>query len=247
MLVIPAIDLKDGQCVRLRQGDMDDSTVFSDDPVAMAARWRGQGARRLHIVDLDGAFAGKPVNAGIIEQICSALPDLPIQIGGGIRTLETIGRYLEAGVRYAIIGTMAAKNPDFVRQACAAFPGHIIVGIDARGGRVAVEGWASESEIEAIDLAKRFADVGVHAVVYTDIDRDGMMQGVNVEATVTLAQQARLPVIASGGISDPEDIRQLMVHASAGICGAITGRAIYEGALDLGAAQAMVDAFLSVD
>jgi len=247
MLVIPAIDLKDGQCVRLRQGDMDDSTVFSDDPVAMAARWHGQGARRLHIVDLDGAFAGKPVNAGIIEQISSALPDLPIQIGGGIRTLETIGRYLEAGVRYAIIGTMAAKNPDFVRQACAAFPGHIIVGIDARGGRVAVEGWASESEIEAIDLAKRFADVGVHAVVYTDIDRDGMMQGVNVEATVTLAQQARLPVIASGGISDPEDIRQLMVHASAGICGAITGRAIYEGALDLGAAQAMVDAFLSVD
>ena len=247
MLVIPAIDLKDGQCVRLRQGDMDDSTVFSDDPVAMAARWRGQGARRLHIVDLDGAFAGKPVNAGIIEQISSALPDLPIQIGGGIRTLETIGRYLEAGVRYAIIGTMAAKNPDFVRQACAAFPGHIIVGIDARGGRVAVEGWASESEIEAIDLAKRFADVGVHAVVYTDIDRDGMMQGVNVEATVTLAQQARLPVIASGGISDPEDIRQLMVHASAGICGAITGRAIYEGALDLGAAQSMVDAFLSVD
>jgi len=247
MLVIPAIDLKEGQCVRLRQGDMADSTVFSDDPVAMAARWHGEGARRLHIVDLDGAFAGKPVNAGIIEQISSALPDLPIQIGGGIRSLETIGRYLEAGVRYAIIGTMAAKNPDFVREACAAFPDHIIVGIDARGGRVAVEGWASESEIEAIDLAKRFADVGVHAVVYTDIDRDGMMQGVNVESTVAMAQQAGLPVIASGGISDLEDVRQLMVRASAGICGAITGRAIYEGALDLGAAQAMVDAFLSVD
>ena len=247
MLVIPAIDLKEGQCVRLRQGDMADSTVFSDDPVAMAARWHGEGARRLHIVDLDGAFAGKPVNAGIIEQISSALPDLPIQIGGGIRSLETIGRYLEAGVRYAIIGTMAAKNPDFVREACTAFPDHIIVGIDARGGRAAVEGWASESEIEAIDLAKRFADVGVHAVVYTDIDRDGMMQGVNVESTVALAQQAGLPVIASGGISDLEDVRQLMVHASAGICGAITGRAIYEGALDLGAAQAMVDAFLSVD
>jgi len=247
MLVIPAIDLKEGQCVRLRQGDMADSTVFSDDPVAMAARWHGEGARRLHIVDLDGAFAGKPVNAGIIEQISSALPDLPIQIGGGIRSLDTIGRYLEAGVCYAIIGTMAAKNPDFVREACAAFPGHIIVGIDARGGRVAVEGWASESELEATDLAKRFADVGVHAVVYTDIDRDGMMQGVNVESTVALAQQASLPVIASGGISDLEDVRQLMVHASAGICGAITGRAIYEGALDLGAAQAMVDAFLSVD
>jgi len=247
MLVIPAIDLKEGQCVRLRQGDMADSTVFSDDPVAMAARWHGEGARRLHIVDLDGAFAGKPVNAGIIEQISSALPDLPIQIGGGIRSLETIGRYLEAGVRYAIIGTMAAKNPDFVREACAAFPDHIIVGIDARGGRVAVEGWASESEIEAIDLAKRFADVGVHAVVYTDIDRDGMMQGVNVESTVALAQQAGLPVIASGGISDLEDVRQLMVYASAGICGVITGRAIYDGALDLGAAQSMVDAFLSVD
>lgn len=247
MLVIPAIDLKAGQCVRLRQGDMAASTVFSDDPVATAQRWFADGARRLHIVDLDGAFAGKPVNAGIIESISSALPDLPIQIGGGIRTLETIGHYLEAGVQYAIIGTMAAKNPEFVQEACAAFPDHIIVGIDARGGRVAVEGWASESELKAADLAKRFADVGVHAVVYTDIDRDGMMQGVNVDATVALAKSAGLPVIASGGISDLEDVRQLMVHAPTGICGAITGRAIYEGALDLGAAQAMVDAFLSVD
>lgn len=247
MLVIPAIDLKNGQCVRLRQGDMADSTVFSDDPVAMAERWCAEGARRLHIVDLDGAFAGKPVNAGIIESISKALPDLPIQIGGGIRSLETIDQYLEAGVRYAILGTMAARNPEFVREACAAFPGHIIVGIDARRGRVAVEGWASESEIEATELAMRFADVGVHAVVYTDIDRDGMMQGANVEATVALAKQAGLPIIASGGISELEDVRALMVHASAGICGAITGRAIYEGTLDLGAAQAMVDAFLSVD
>jgi len=247
MLVIPAIDLKDGQCVRLRQGDMADSTVFSDDPVAMAQRWFAEGARRLHIVDLDGAFAGRPVNAGIIESISRVLPDLPVQIGGGIRNLETIARYLEAGVRYAIIGTMAAKNPAFVREACAAFPDQIIVGIDARGGRVAVEGWASESEIEATDLAKRFADVGVHAVVYTDIDRDGMMQGVNVEATLALAKYAGLPVIASGGISNLEDVRQLMTHASAGICGAITGRAIYEGALDLAAAQAMVDDFLSGD
>ena len=162
MLVIPAIDLKEGQCVRLRQGDMSDSTVFSDDPVAMAQQWHAQGARRLHLVDLDGAFAGKPVNAPIIERIAKALPELPIQIGGGIRDLETISQYLASGVQYAIIGTMAAKDPDFVKAACAAFPGHIVVGIDARGGRVAVEGWASDSELDATDLAKRFADIGVH-------------------------------------------------------------------------------------
>ena len=247
MLVIPAIDLKEGQCVRLRQGDMADSTVFSDDPVAMAQQWHAQGARRLHLVDLDGAFAGKPVNAPIIERIAKALPDLPIQIGGGIRDLETISRYLASGVQYAIIGTMAAKDPGFVKAACAAFPGHIVVGIDARAGRVAVEGWASDSELDATDLAKRFADVGVHAVVYTDIDRDGMMQGVNVDATVALAQSSGLPVIASGGISRIEDVEQLMHHAHAGITGAITGRAIYEGTLDLSAAQAMVDAFLGAD
>ena len=247
MLVIPAIDLKDGQCVRLRQGDMADSTVFSDDPVAMAQRWHAEGARRLHIVDLDGAFAGKPVNAGIIEAISSALPDLPIQIGGGIRNVGTIARYLEAGVQFAIIGTMAAKNPEFVYDACKQFPGHIIVGIDARGGQVAVEGWASESELDATELAKRFADAGVSAVVYTDIDRDGMMQGVNVDATVALAKASGLPVIASGGISQIDDVRGLMPHARDGICGAITGRAIYEGTLDLAAAQAEVDAFLRAD
>ena len=247
MLVIPAIDLKDGQCVRLRQGDMADSTVFSDDPVAMAQRWFNEGARRLHIVDLDGAFAGEPVSAGIIEAISKALPTLPIQIGGGIRNLDTIARYLGAGVEYVIIGTMAAKDPDLVRQACVAFPGHIIVGIDARGGRVAVEGWASESELDATDLAMRFADAGVSAVIYTDIDRDGMMQGVNVEATVALASESGLPVIASGGISQLEDLRGLMHHASVGICGAITGRAIYEGTLDLAAAQTMVDAYLESD
>ena len=247
MLVIPAIDLKDGQCVRLRQGDMADSTVFSDDPVAMAQRWHAEGARRLHIVDLDGAFAGKPVNAGIIEAISSALPDLPIQIGGGIRNVGTIARYLEAGVQFAIIGTMAAKNPEFVYDACKQFPGHIIVGIDARGGQVAVEGWASESELDATELARRLADAGVSAVVYTDIDRDGMMQGVNVDATVALAKASGLQVIASGGISDIDDVRGLMPHARAGICGAITGRAIYEGTLDLAAAQAEVDAFLRAD
>ena len=247
MLVIPAIDLKDGQCVRLRQGDMADSTVFSDDPVAMAQRWHAEGARRLHIVDLDGAFAGKPVNAGIIEAISSALPDLPIQIGGGIRNVGTIARYLEAGVQFAIIGTMAAKNPEFVYDVCKQFPGHIIVGIDARGGQVAVEGWASESELDATELAKRFADAGVSAVVYTDIDRDGMMQGVNVDATVALAKASGLPVIASGGISHIDDVRVLMPHARDGICGAITGRAIYEGTLDLAVAQAEVDAFLRAD
>jgi len=244
MLVIPAIDLKDGHCVRLRQGDMAESTVFSDDPIAMAQRWFDEGARRLHIVDLDGAFAGEPVNAGIIEAISTALPTLPIQIGGGIRCLETIARFLEAGVEFAIIGTMAVKEPDFVHKACAAFPGQIIVGIDAREGRVAVEGWASESELDATELAKRFAGAGVSAVVYTDIGRDGMMQGVNVEATVALAAESGLPVIASGGISHLEDVRGLMQHAKAGICGAITGRAIYEGTLDLAVAQTMVDAYL---
>ena len=247
MLVIPAIDLKGGQCVRLRQGDMKDSTVFSDDPVAMARRWHAEGARRLHIVDLDGAFAGKPVNAGIIEAISRALPGLPIQIGGGIRNLDTIARYLEAGVQFAIIGTMAAKNREFVHEACRQFPGHIIVGIDARRGLVAVEGWASESELDATDLAQHFADAGVSAVVYTDIDRDGMMQGVNIDATVSLANVSGVPVIASGGISHIDDVRGLMPHARNGICGAITGRAIYEGALDLAAAQAEVDAFLRAD
>ena len=244
MLVIPAIDLKEGQCVRLRQGDMADSTVFSDDPVAMAQRWAAEGARRLHLVDLDGAFAGKPVNAEIITAISRALPDLPIQIGGGIRDLDTIAAYLDAGVEYAILGTMAARDPGFVHDACAQFAGHIIVGIDARGGKVAVEGWASESELEATELASRFADAGVSAVVYTDIDRDGMMQGVNVEATVILAQESGLPVIASGGISRLDDVRELMHCAGSGICGAITGRAIYEGTLDLVAAQAMVDAYM---
>ncbi|MBM13935.1 MAG: 1-(5-phosphoribosyl)-5-[(5-phosphoribosylamino)methylideneamino]imidazole-4-carboxamide isomerase [Halieaceae bacterium] len=247
MLVIPAIDLKDGQCVRLRQGDMADSTVFSDDPVGMAQRWHAEGARRLHIVDLDGAFAGKPVNAGIIEAISNALPDLPIQIGGGIRNVDTIARYLMAGVQFAIIGTMAAKNPELVYEACRQFPGHVIVGIDARGGQVAVEGWATKSELDATELAKRFADAGVSALIYTDIDRDGMMQGVNVDATVALAKATALPVIASGGISNLDDVRGLMPHARNGICGAITGRAIYEGTLDLAAAQAEVDSFLRAD
>jgi phosphoribosylformimino-5-aminoimidazole carboxamide ribotide isomerase len=241
MLIIPAIDLKDGQCVRLRQGLMDDSTVFSDDPVAMAARWVEAGCRRLHLVDLNGAFAGEPVNGAVVTAIAAAYPDLPIQIGGGIRTLETIEHYINAGVSYVIIGTKAVKEPEFVAEACAAFPGKVIVGLDARDGLVATDGWAEVSEVRATDLARRFESDGVAAIVYTDIARDGMMQGVNVEATVAMAQASSIPVIASGGITDIQDIRALMNVAHTGICGAITGRAIYEGTLDVAEAQRLCD------
>ena len=241
MLVIPAIDLKDGQCVRLRQGLMDDSTVFSDDPVAMAARWVEAGCRRLHLVDLNGAFAGEPINGAVVTAIAAAYPDLPIQIGGGIRTLKTIEHYINAGVSYVIIGTKAVKEPEFVAEACAAFPGKVIVGLDARDGLVATDGWAEVSEVHATDLARRFESDGVAAIVYTDIARDGMMQGVNVEATVAMAQASSIPVIASGGITDIQDIRALMNVAHTGICGAITGRAIYEGTLDVADAQRLCD------
>ena len=241
MLIIPAIDLKDGQCVRLRQGLMDDSTVFSDDPVAMAARWVEAGCRRLHLVDLNGAFAGEPINGAVVTAIAAAYPDLPIQIGGGIRTLKTIEHYINAGVSYVIIGTKAVKEPEFVAEACAAFPGKVIVGLDARDGLVATDGWAEVSEVQATDLARRFESDGVAAIVYTDIARDGMMQGVNVEATVAMAQASSIPVIASGGITDIQDIRALMNVAHTGICGAITGRAIYEGTLDVAAAQRLCD------
>lgn len=241
MLIIPAIDLKDGQCVRLRQGLMDDSTVFSDDPVAMAARWVEAGCRRLHLVDLNGAFAGEPVNGAVVTAIAAAYPDLPIQIGGGIRTLETIEHYINAGVSYVIIGTKAVKEPEFVAEACAAFPGKVIVGLDARDGLVATDGWAEVSEVRATDVARRFESDGVAAIVYTDIARDGMMQGVNVEATVAMAQASSIPVIASGGITDIQDIRALMNVAHTGICGAITGRAIYEGTLDVADAQRLCD------
>ena len=241
MLIIPAIDLKDGQCVRLRQGLMDDSTVFSDDPVAMAARWVEAGCRRLHLVDLNGAFAGEPINGAVVTAIAAAYPDLPIQIGGGIRTLKTIEHYINAGVSYVIIGTKAVKEPEFVAEACAAFPGKVIVGLDARDGLVATDGWAEVSEVRATDLARRFESDGVAAIVYTDIARDGMMQGVNVEATVAMAQASSTPVIASGGITDIQDIRALMNVAHTGICGAITGRAIYEGTLDVADAQRLCD------
>ncbi|MCZ6829537.1 MAG: 1-(5-phosphoribosyl)-5-[(5-phosphoribosylamino)methylideneamino]imidazole-4-carboxamide isomerase [Gammaproteobacteria bacterium] len=241
MLIIPAIDLKDGACVRLRQGLMEDSTVFSDDPVAMAARWVAAGARRLHLVDLNGAFAGEPVNAEVVTAIAAAYPQLPIQIGGGIRDLETIEHYLRAGVNYVIIGTKAVKEPAFVGRACRAFPGKVIVGLDAKDGLVATDGWAEVSELRATDLAKRFEGDGVSAIVYTDIARDGMMQGVNLQATVSMAQASSIPVIASGGITNINDIRALAEQAAQGICGAITGRAIYEGTLDLAAAQQLSD------
>jgi phosphoribosylformimino-5-aminoimidazole carboxamide ribotide isomerase len=241
MLIIPAIDLKDGKCVRLRQGLMDDSTVYGDEPVTMAQRWVDAGARRLHLVDLNGAFAGTPVNGAAVTAIAKKFPQLPIQIGGGIRNIETIEHYLAAGVDYVIIGTKAVKEPAFVGEVCKLFPGHVIVGLDAKNGLVATDGWAEISNIQASELAKRFEQDGVSSIVYTDISRDGMMQGVNVEATVALAQASSIPVIASGGVTNMDDIRALKDVASKGILGAITGRAIYEGSLDLADAQRYCD------
>ena len=241
MLLIPAIDLKDGKCVRLRQGRMEDDTVFSDDPAAMAARWVGEGGRRLHLVDLNGAFAGRPVNGAAIEAICSAQRDTPIQVGGGIRDEQTIESYLQMGVDYCIIGTQAVKDPGFVARACRAFPGHIIVGLDAKDGMVAINGWAEVTDQAVIELAARFENDGVSAIVYTDIGRDGMMQGVNVEATVALAEAIGIPVIASGGITRLDDVRALCEAPTGNIMGAITGRAIYEGTLDLAEGQRLAD------
>jgi len=242
MLIIPAIDLKDGHCVRLKQGEMDSATVFSEDPAAMARKWVEAGARRLHLVDLNGAFAGKPVNEAAIQAITDAVgEDIPVQLGGGIRDLDTIERYLDDGIRYVIIGSAAVKNPGFLHDACNAFPGHIIVGLDAKEGKVAVEGWSKVTHHDVIDLARRFQDYGVEAVVYTDIGRDGMLSGVNVDATVELARALTIPVIASGGITNLDDIRKLCAVEDEGIMGAITGRAIYEGALDFVAAQKLAD------
>lgn len=241
MLLIPAIDIKGGKCVRLRQGRMDDETVFSNDPVAMADRWVKEGARRLHIVDLDGAKAGTPVNADVVHAIADRHPDLPIQIGGGIRDEDTIETYLEAGVAFVILGTKAVNAPHFVSDVCTGFPGHIIVGLDAKDGKVAIDGWSKLSGHDVIDLAKRFEDDGVEAIVYTDIGRDGMLTGVNIEATVKLAEAVRIPVIASGGITSLDDVRNLCEVADTGIMGAITGRAIYEGTLDFAAGQKLAD------
>jgi phosphoribosylformimino-5-aminoimidazole carboxamide ribotide isomerase len=243
MLLIPAIDLKEGKCVRLRQGRMEDDTVFSDDPVAVAGRWVDAGARRLHLVDLDGAFAGKPKNADVIHAIVQAYPDVPVQIGGGIRDEDTIQAYLEAGVEYVIIGTKAVSEPHFVRDVAIEFPGHIIVGLDAKDGKVAIDGWSKLSRHDVIDLAKKFEALGVSAIIYTDISRDGMMQGVNVEATANLARAIKIPVIASGGITNIDDIRALGEVAHEGIMGAITGRAIYEGTLDFAEAEKLAESF----
>ncbi len=242
MLLIPAIDLKDGRCVRLRQGRMEDETIFSDDPVQMAGRWLAAGARRLHLVDLNGAFVGMPVNGQAIRAIAAAYPDLPIQVGGGIRDEATIAAYLEAGVSYCIIGTQAVKDPAFVTRACRAFPGHVIVGLDAREGQVAIKGWAEITDHRVEELAGRFEGDGVTAIVYTDIGRDGMMTGPNVTATRALAEAIRIPVIASGGITNLDDIRALCAVAASGISAAITGRAIYEGTLDFAEGQRLADA-----
>jgi len=245
MLLIPAIDLKGGRCVRLRQGRMEDETVFGDDPVEVAQRWVDAGARRLHMVDLDGAFAGKPVNAAAIKAVAEAFPDLPIQVGGGIRDEETVQVYLDAGVQFVIIGTKAVSASHFVNDLCVEFPGHIIVGLDARDGKVAIDGWSKLSHHSVIDMAQRFEQDGVEAIVFTDIGRDGMMSGVNVDSTVELAREITIPVIASGGITSLDDIRALCAVADEGITGAITGRAIYEGTLDLAEAQKLADELTS--
>jgi phosphoribosylformimino-5-aminoimidazole carboxamide ribotide isomerase len=242
MLIIPAIDLKDGHCVRLEQGEMASATVFSEDPAAMARHWVDLGARRLHLVDLNGAFAGKPVNDAAIRNIIAEVGDeLPVQLGGGIRDLNTIERYLDDGIRYVIIGTAAVKNPGFLHEACDAFPGHIIVGLDARDGKVAVDGWSKITDHDVVDLAQRFQDYGVESVIYTDIGRDGMLSGINIEATVRLAQALHIPVIASGGVGNLDDVRAICEVAGEGIMGAITGRAIYQGSLDFAQAQVIAD------
>ena len=242
MLLIPAIDLKDGKCVRLKQGDMNDSTTFGEDPAAMARRWLDAGARRLHLVDLNGAFAGQPVNQAAIKAILKEVgEEIPVQLGGGIRDLDTIERYLDGGLSYVIIGTAAVKNPGFLRDACTAFGGHIIVGLDAKDGKVATDGWSKLSGHEVVDLAKKFEDYGVEGVIYTDIGRDGMLSGVNIDATVKLAQALSIPVIASGGLSNIQDIERLCAVESEGVEGVICGRAIYTGDLDFAAGQDRAD------
>ena len=242
MLLIPAIDLKDGHCVRLKQGDMDQSTTFGEDPAAMARKWVDAGARRLHLVDLNGAFAGQPKNKAAIKAILAEVgADIPVQLGGGIRDLDTIERYIDAGLEYVIIGTAAVKNPGFLKDACSAFGGHIIVGLDAKDGKVATDGWSKLTGPEVVDLAKKFEDWGVESIIYTDIGRDGMLSGINVEATVKLAQALTIPVIASGGLAGMADIEKLCEVEDEGVEGVICGRAIYSGDLDFAAAQARAD------
>jgi len=250
MLLIPAIDLKDGHCVRLKQGDMNDATVFSEDPGAMARHWLERGARRLHLVDLNGAFAGKPKNEVAIKSIIAAVrryaeetdtEEIPVQLGGGIRDLDTIERYLDDGISYVIIGTAAVKNPGFLHDACGAFPGNIIVGLDAKDGKVATDGWSKLTGHEVVDLARKFEEYGAESIVYTDIGRDGMLSGINIEATVKLARAVGVPVIASGGLSNLADIEALCEVQDEGVIGVICGRSIYSGELDFQAGQTRAD------
>ena len=242
MILIPAIALKDGHCVRLKQGDMDQATTFGEDPAAMARNWLDKGARRLHLVDLNGAFAGKPQNFSAIKAILQEVgEDIPVQLGGGIRALDTLEKYIDSGLRYVIIGTAAVKNPGFLKDACTAFGGHIIVGLDAKDGKVATDGWSKLTGHEVVDLAKKFEDWGVESIIYTDIGRDGMLSGINIDATVKLAQALTIPVIASGGLSNMADIEQLCAVEDEGVEGVICGRAIYSGDLDFAAAQARAD------
>ncbi len=243
MLLIPAIDIKDGKCVRLRQGDMEDTTIFDDDPVSAARRWVGAGAERLHIVDLDGAVAGEPVNADLVHRIAEEFPQLPIQLGGGIRDEDTVEAYLNAGVQYVILGTKAVNEPHFVSDLCVEFPRHIIVGLDAKDGKIAVDGWSKLSKHDLIDLAKQFENDGVEAILYTDITRDGMLTGVNIEATRELAESVRIPVIAAGGLTSLDDVKAVCEIADSGIIGVVTGRAIYEGTLDFARGLELVRKF----
>lgn len=240
MELIPAIDLKEGKCVRLRQGKMEDSTVFGENPVAIADKWVEAGARRLHLVDLDGAFAGSPQNHHVIRSICSSYPGIDVQVGGGIRSAETVESYLNDGVRYAIIGTRAVTEPHFINDLCLGYPGHIIVGLDAKNGKVAIDGWSKLSHHDVIDMAQHFEDDGVVSIIFTDISKDGMMDGANIASTVKLAQSVRIPVIASGGISTMDDIRKLCEVQDEGIDGAIIGRALYEGSINLAEAEKLV-------
>ncbi len=241
MLIIPAIDLKGGKCVRLRQGRMNEETVFSDDPLAVAQQWVDAGARRLHIVDLDGAAGGKPVHAAVIAEITQRFPELPVQIGGGIRDEDTVQAYLDCGIRFVILGTRAITQPHFVKDLCLEFPGHIIVGLDVKEGKVAMAGWSKISHHDVIDLAQHFETDGVAAIVYTDISRDGMLSGLNVEDTAKLAATIHTPVIAAGGVSRLKDIETLCKIDEEGIAGVIIGRALYEKTLDLKQAQALAD------
>jgi phosphoribosylformimino-5-aminoimidazole carboxamide ribotide isomerase len=241
MLLIPAIDIKQGRCVRLRQGRMNEETVYSENPLDMAKRWVKAGARRLHVVDLDGAAGGKPQNADIIHEIAAAFPKVPIQVGGGIRDEDTIQSYLDAGVSHVIVGTKAVTTPHFVSDVCLEFPSHIIVGLDAKNGKLATNGWSKLSHHGVIDMARRFEEEGVAAIIFTDIGRDGMLNSINIEATVDLCREVTVPVIASGGITNLDDIRALCAASPDGIAGAITGRAIYEGTLDFAAAQKLAD------